>query len=249
MKTDPLRVLAGPMSGEMTMGSINKRIGKDGKTITYRALIRLKGERPQSATFSRITDAKEWIRNTESDIKNGRYFDSQESKKHTLSDLIKRYTADKVVHFRSPETPIQTLEWWNKRIGHLTLDQITTPLIREHWDHLAAEVSETTGRKRSNRTLNSYLESLGAMSSIAVREYGWMQSNPLSRIKKKPLKNQRTRFLNDDELAAFLAAVDTEENAYLKPVVLIAISTGGRQTEILSLKWKERRSKNWASYL
>ena len=88
------------------------------------------------------------------------------------------------MHFKSPRTPERVLDYWGKQLGHLTLDRITTPRIREQWDKLAAEPIKSTNEKRTNRTLNSYLESIGAMFSVAVREYGWMKENPVSRIKK-----------------------------------------------------------------
>ena len=54
------------------MASIEKRRSKNGK-ITYRAKIRLKGYPPQSATFERKTDAREWVQRIESEMRQGRY--------------------------------------------------------------------------------------------------------------------------------------------------------------------------------
>ena len=45
-------------------------------------------------TFKRLTDAKKWGQHTESAIREGRYFKSAESRKHTLGELIDRYIAD-----------------------------------------------------------------------------------------------------------------------------------------------------------
>ncbi|HUX54728.1 MAG TPA: hypothetical protein VMV56_09960, partial [Williamwhitmania sp.] len=63
------------------MASIEKRKLDDG-TTSYRVKIRLKGHAPESATFSRLTDAREWVQKTEADIKAGRHFGA--SKRHTL---------------------------------------------------------------------------------------------------------------------------------------------------------------------
>jgi len=220
------------------MGAIQERTGRNGEK-SYRVQIRIKGARPLSQSFKRKTDAREWMLRTEAAIREGRHFDTHESKKHNLSDLIARYKKDRLVHFKSPRTPERVLDYWDKQLGHLTLDRIDTPKIREQWDKLASEPIESTGKMRTPRTLNSYLESLGAMFAVASKEYGWMRDNPVSRIKQKPLRNQRTRFLDKDELAAFLEAVEEEKNGYLKPVVFIALSTGARQGEILSLKWND----------
>ncbi len=67
--------------------------------ITYRVRVRLRGHPPETATFKRKTDAKEWITITEAAIKEGRYFKTQESKRRTVGELIDRY-----IEFALPES-------------------------------------------------------------------------------------------------------------------------------------------------
>lgn len=55
------------------MANIQERKSKDGKT-TYRAQIRLKGYPSQTATFSRKTDARKWVQQVESAIREGRHY-------------------------------------------------------------------------------------------------------------------------------------------------------------------------------
>lgn len=220
------------------MGAIQERTSKSGNK-TYRVQIRIKGEKPISNSFKRKTDAKNWMLRTEAAIREGRYFSNAESKKHTLGDLIDRYSRDYLKHQKSKQTPKQTLGWWEERIGHLSLDQIKTPIIKEHWDILANTPSKRTGKLLSNRTLNSYLETLSAMLTVAVREYGWIQHNPITNLRKKKLNNQRTRVLSEKELEAFFEAVRADKNTYLLPAVMLSLSTGGRKTEIMSLKWSD----------
>ncbi|MEE8254750.1 MAG: site-specific integrase, partial [Nitrosomonadaceae bacterium] len=72
------------------MATIEKRASEDGKT-SYRVKVRLKGFPVHSGTFERLTDAKRWMQQTESAIREGRYFKTTESKRHTLTELIDRY--------------------------------------------------------------------------------------------------------------------------------------------------------------
>jgi len=105
------------------MGTIQERVNKNGKK-SYRAQIRLNGHRPKSVTFQRKTDARRWIQQTESDIRQNRHFDTEESKKHTFSDLVSRYSKEILIHKKSARTPLQNLAWWQERIGHLPLGQV-----------------------------------------------------------------------------------------------------------------------------
>lgn len=72
------------------MATIETRRNEDG-TIGYRAKVRLKGFPSQSATFERKTDAKEWAKQTEANMRQGRHFKTAEAKKHTIADFIDRY--------------------------------------------------------------------------------------------------------------------------------------------------------------
>ena len=73
------------------MASIEKRTSESTGKVSYRALVRLKGYPPQSGTFSRKTDASKWVQDTESAIREGRYFKKSEARKRTLQQLIDRY--------------------------------------------------------------------------------------------------------------------------------------------------------------
>ena len=75
------------------MASIQKRSRKDG-TTTYRVQVRVKGYPAERATFKRLTDAKQWAKNIESAMAEGRHFKTRESQKHTLADMVDRYFSD-----------------------------------------------------------------------------------------------------------------------------------------------------------
>ena len=82
------------------MASIEARTNGIGKT-SYRVKVRLKGRPPLTATFERKTDAKRWAQDTESRIREGRYFDTAEAKHHTVADMIDRYTKSGIALERS----------------------------------------------------------------------------------------------------------------------------------------------------
>lgn len=219
------------------MANIQKRASsKTGKT-TYRALVRIKGCPPQSATFSSITKAREWASRTENKIKDGKYFSQIKSKKFLVSDMIDRYVKNEL-----PKKPkiikdwSSQLRWWREKIGNYTLADITPSLLSEMRDVLSQENS-ARGKPRSPSTINRYMTTLQCVFSIAIREWELLDINPFMRIRKLKEPRGRVRYLNDKERIGLLEECKKIKNPCLYPVVLIAISTGARKMEILSLKW------------
>jgi len=215
------------------MATIEKRTAQDGST-SYRVKVRLKGHPAQSASFARLTDAKKWASSTESAIREGRHFKTTEAKRHTIADLLDRYQRDELgkhnQRARHDRAPI--LAWWRESIGVRLLADVTPALIAEHRDRLLNE-------GRAPATAVKYLAILSHAFSVAVREWGWLESSPLAKVKKPSLPRGRVRFLDDDERAALLRECRASSNAFLYPVVVLALSTGMRQGEVMGLHWRE----------
>jgi hypothetical protein len=55
------------------MAAIEKRTNKKGET-SYRVKIRMLNHEPATATFTSLTRAKRWAQDTESAMRDGRYF-------------------------------------------------------------------------------------------------------------------------------------------------------------------------------
>ena len=151
------------------MASIRKRTNKDGST-SYRVDVRIKGFPPQRATFSRLTDAKQWGSSTESAIKENRYFKTAEAQKHTLGEMIDRYIKDVLPTKTKDKTRKQHLEWFKDEIGAFTLADITPAKIVECRDKLLNEKSEKTKKLRSAATVMHYMAALSHAFTIAVNE-------------------------------------------------------------------------------
>lgn len=227
------------------MASIRKRVGKPdendkpGKT-TYLVEIRLKGYPHQRATFEKLTDAKRWANQTESAIKEGRYFKTTEAKRHTLADLIDRYI-EKVLIPTKPGQIIHQkpqLKWFKERIGYLVLADVTTAALIQCRDDLQEETTNQ-GKTRGPSTINRYFAALGHAFTVAVNEWEWLETNPVSRMKKQKESDGRVRYLDEDELKRLLAACESSSHSMIKTIVLITLTTGMRKTEVLNLFWKE----------
>lgn len=111
-------------------------------------------------------------------------------------------------------------------------------MIAEKRDQLAQGVT-ARGTKRTPATVNRYLSVLSHLFTIAIKEWGWLTENPLSKITKLKEPRGRVRYLSDNEREALLLACKESKNPYLYLIVVLALSTGARRMEILSLRWED----------
>jgi integrase len=216
------------------MAYIEERRTKKGK-VRYKAQIKIKGYPILCNTFGRKTDAERWAQQTEADIRRGKHFPTQECKKHTLRDAIERYERD-ILPSRRRSKRGGILTWWKERYGDYTLADITSPRITEARDELLNGITRR-GTKRSPTTCRHYLVTLSHVFTIAQKEWEWVTSNPVSNVSKPSPARGRIRFLNKDELHRLLEVCKTSPSPYLHTIVVIAISTGMRRSEILNLCW------------
>jgi len=219
------------------MANIQTRKNADGKA-SFRVQIRLKGRPTETATFERLTDARKWAASTESAIRENRYFKTAESTRHTLRDAIDRYMRD-VLPKKSPSSEYSQgiqLAWWKERLGDLPLAEITPPVIAEARDALGAgQTYRHTPRTPS--TVLRYMAALSHVFTTCVKEWQWLDDNPMRRVTKPKESRGRVRFLSDDERERLLKACSESRNPCLYDFVVLLLSTGMRKTEALTLTW------------
>ena len=212
------------------MATIEKRTTDTGET-SYRVKIRLKGYPPQTATFKRLTDAKKWTQDTESAIREGRHFKTAEAKKHTFNDLTTRYYSEILPHYNEKEQKERKskLEWWASKIGYCLLADITPITITEQKNTMT----------QSAATMDKYIKNLSHVFSVAVNDWGWLEENPVKKVKSPKLPRGRVRFLDDEERQRLLTACQASSNKQLYLCVILALSSGMRQGELMGLKWQD----------
>lgn len=218
------------------MASITPRKLKDGKLV-YRALVRLKGHPHASAHFEKRSDAKDWAYQTEAAIKQGRYFPTSGNDNRTLNDLIDRYNLDEMPKRNYSRNNERQLIWWRRELGAYFATAIKPSHIAACRDRLRHTGSDGT-RPCSASTTNQYLAALSHLFTLAVKEWEWVQDNPVSKVRRCKLPHGRTRFLLDAEREALLSACRSSRCPYLYPLVLLAICTGARFGELITLKWQ-----------
>jgi len=149
---------------------------------------------------------------------------------HTLtslafSDAVKQFLDQGVG--KDPSKQQRLLHWvslfGDKPVGKVTRQQIKAELKLLSLDKAPA-------------TLNRYKSSIGSLYSFLLNEFD-IDYNPVKGIKQYTENNARTRFLSDVELPRLFKAVKKSKWEQLYLLVLMAITTGARRTEMTSLTW------------
>jgi len=86
----------------------------------------------------------------------------------------------------------------------------------------------------SNATVNREVACLKHIFTKAI-EWKIVQKNPGKKVKLLRERNTRLRYLDEKEIRRLHGACAE----HLKPIVIVALNTGMRKEEILSLRWKD----------
>lgn len=217
------------------MATIRERQNGNGRK-RYHVQIRKRGHPSQTATFDRLTDAKRWITDVESDIQRGRFLQHYEARKHTVAEMIDRWRNECLPDKpRSRRTFEGQLSWWETQLGDYLLSDLTPERITQSRDKLRR--LGASGRPVTPSTVNRYLACLSIVLSAAVKDWHWISDNPSRQVRKLVEARGRTRFLSETERVRLLKVCQKSPNRMLYPAVLLSITTGVRQSECLNLTW------------
>jgi integrase len=214
------------------MATIEQRQGPEGKLV-YRVRVRRKGTPTQTATFPKLADAKRWAQMTEGRVLEGRHFPSTKPTHHTVSETIERYVREILPH-KSANTRYNQryqLQWWAKQLGPYVLSDLTPTLLTQWRDTLAAT--------RGPASVRAYLSVFSHVLTVTVKEWGWLRDNPMNNVRMPHIPRGRVRYLSEEERERLLNACKSSRNPWLYTVVVLALSTGARKMELLSLGWRD----------
>ena len=191
------------------MATIRKRISKDG-SISWDAQIRIFREGQLAAKrnqggFTRRSDAVEWADQEERRVKRRVRLGLPESEDRTLAEAIDRFLTEELRHRNSNTQWFrQSLAWWRQELGHLLLRNVTHHDIARARDKLL-----TVPRRKPNgevyadlrplrpATVRKYMAMLSILFSTALKRWdGWLDDNPMARVDKPVVNNERCRCLS-----------------------------------------------------
>jgi len=151
--------------------------------------------------------------------------------RHTFDELMLAYLADTQEHKRSAERDRYSAKRLYPVFTGRTLDSLTPADIRQY-------IRQRKSEDIQPATINKELRLLSSALNHAAREWGWVVSNPVSG-RTLPEPEGRVRWLHTSEAQALIeaAAADPITAAYLPDFIRLALHTGMRRGELLSLEW------------
>lgn len=199
---------------------------------TWKAVIRKTGWPTASKTFRIKRDAEDWARRTEDEMVRGVYILRSASERTIFGEALDRYLKEVTPTKKASTQKAEAAKARQLKefFGKYSLAAINAELVASYRD-------KRIEAGKSNNTVRLELALLSNLFSVAIREWGMgLTYNPVSNIRKPSPGDGRNRRLSSDEQASLLKHVDEHSNPMLGWIVRIAIETGMRSSEILTLR-------------
>lgn len=170
----------------------------------------------------------------------------------SVTKLVALYMA----HYAGRDTTrLQRLSWWVDRIGARALRDVTDDEIHAALEELAqapatyyagrdahgAPIYKAKRKAIAPATINRYSASIAAVFTWAIKRRiapkGFI--NPCRSVERRAEHNEKTRFLSIDERERVLDACRASPWPRLYMLVLMALTTGARKSELTGLRWQD----------
>ncbi|MGQ3354443.1 MAG: site-specific integrase [Phreatobacter sp.] len=209
------------------MATIRKLRGR------WQAMVRRKGIKPRCKSFDAKSDAERWARAIEAEVDQGTFVDRAIADKTTLGDILTRYSAEISVNKRGAKQEQQ-------RIGVLLRHEMAHRYIAALTPAHVASFRDERLRTVAPSTAVRELAILSHAVDVSMREWGiHLARNPVKHIRRPAVSDSRSRRLLPGEEDRLLAACASGRTAGLDHLITVAIETGMRRSELLSLRWAD----------
>ncbi|MCJ2019214.1 site-specific integrase [Methylobacterium sp. E-065] len=201
---------------------------------TWQAQIRRQDAPPISRSFSTKAEAILWARELERSIDRAELpANPRELQSVRLADLITRYETEITAKKRGASQERYKLRVIRAHaISNLPLSKLSPSAICGFRDDRLREVQTGTVR-RELALLRHCLE-------VSRREWGTpMRLNPVQGIALPGPSKARDKRLEDGDGEKLRTAIGSANAWYLRPLIELAIETGMRRSELLSLLWAD----------
>lgn len=190
-----------------------------------------------SKSFSKRADAYSWARATELKAQNGelKQLSAPTVVVMTLGQVLERYRDEITFAKRCVDNERYAINGFLRscaKLARKSIDELTPNDFITHRDRRLQKMKPAT----------------------VVRELGWMQhaidiacsdwsqrvgaGNPVKQVRRPRIDNRRERRLQVGEWQALIGAVNDTRTPLLRPLLTLALATGMRRGELLSMQWR-----------
>ncbi len=162
-------------------------------------------------------------------IAEGKWFENPIGSDKTVRELFEKYLDEHSAKNKTVETYERDkgiVKIINRHFGDMQLSAVGPKTISEY-----KVMRRDKGRAPS--TVNRELCLLSHAFNLAIKEWEWMDFNPVSHVSRERVNNQVERWLTFEEQEKVLAV----SPLWLREIIIFAVNTGWRRSEILALKW------------
>lgn len=210
------------------MARITKR--ENGK---WQARIERIGQPDQSKTFQTKDEAKRWSTAIEREMDSGAFIKRDAAERTTFKVAVDRYISDVLPSKRGQVADESRLRRLVETFGKYSLSSISAAMLSAYRDERLKAVSA-----------QSVVHELGLVTRVfkaCCMDWGIAlpQGIPTLLVRKPTVANGRTRRLEPHEEILLFAALKECKSPWPYAATFLAIETAGRQSELMSLTWKE----------
>jgi len=165
------------------------------------------------------------------EIAEGRWFERLPGEEKTFREMIEKYLSEHSARNKALKSHIRDKSLTGhllKSFGDYTIMEITPKLIAEYKTRRREEGA-------APKTINHELTLMSHAFNLAIKEWEWIKENPVSKVSKEKFNNLIERWMTYEEENKLLS----HSIEWLRPILILGIETGLRQSELLNLQWPQ----------
>ncbi len=221
----------------------------------WQVRVRVKGFEAVAKSFSTRADAEAWGKITEAEMLRGAYIKRTDAERTKLYEALDRYERELTPNKRGATAErVRIKAWKARRLASKSLASLRSVDFARYRDERLKTVAPATVCRE--------LDLVGNLFNVARREWGFEGlQNPVEAIRRPSVRNARDRVFREGEEALLLQALEDHaagsgrkyrqgtRNAWVKPLVMLALETAMRRGELLALDWDNIRLQDRVAYL
>jgi integrase len=170
--------------------------------------------------------AKRILDKVKGEIAEGKWFERLPEEERSFGEMMEKYAAEQSSKKSSEERDKSSLTHLRPFFGGHLLKDIGSRLINEYKAHRNLEGA-------SPGTINRELALMKHAFNVALKEWEWVNQNPVLKVSMEREPPSRDRWLAFEEEKRVLAS----SPPWLQDIIIFAVETGCRRGEMLSLDW------------